>query len=380
MGTRVSDKKASTPATAGSAAAAKSRLTQGDMPRRSLRDALRVPQALVDSYAGHPSAPHEVALALDISPTSSAWRELTGAAQGYGLIKGGYNADRIALEPIGRRAVAPTEEGDDLRARAEAALKPRVFGEFFRKYDRNKFPIDAIAKNVLLQQFGVPQDRLDQMLQLVKDNGQYVGFIRETKTGPFVALENPQPVPVRLPGNDSDTEDAVNPESVPVGSGGTGASALSQESDRTVPPPEQFLPSAPFRVFITHGRNREVVEQVKDILSLYDIEYEVAIEEETAAIPVPQKVMQAMRRCAAGIMVVTADEATVGDQPAVNNNVLIEIGAAFVLYDQRVVLLWDKRLKVPSNLQGLYRLEFEGTELSFNTGTKLAKAVKTLKK
>ena len=35
----------------------------------------------------------------------------------------------------------------------------------------------------------------------------------------------------------------------------------------------------------------------------------------------------------------------------INNNVLIEIGAAFVLYDQKVVLLWDKSLKVPSNLQ-----------------------------
>ena len=26
-----------------------------------------------------------------------------------------------------------------------------------------------------------------------------------------------------------------------------------------------------------------------------------------------------------------------------NDNVLIEIGAAFVLYDKRVVLVWDKR-------------------------------------
>jgi predicted nucleotide-binding protein len=63
----------------------------------------------------------------------------------------------------------------------------------------------------------------------------------------------------------------------------------------------------------------------------------------------------------------------------INNNVLIEIGTAFVLYDQQVVLLWDKRLKVPSNLQGLYRCEFEGSELSFAVGTKLAKALKGFK-
>jgi hypothetical protein len=80
-------------------------------------------------------------------------------------------------------------------------------------------------------------------------------------------------------------------------------------------------------------------------------------------------------------MVVTADEVgKSGDEFHINVNVLIEIGAAFVLYDQGVVLVWDKRLKVPSNIQGLYRLEFEGSELSFATGTKLAKAVKSLVK
>ena len=79
-------------------------------------------------------------------------------------------------------------------------------------------------------------------------------------------------------------------------------------------------------------------------------------------------------------MVVTADEQNrTEDGYQINTNVLIEIGAAFVLYDQGVILLWDKRLKVPSNLQGLYRVEFESNELSFSIGTRLAKAVKTLR-
>jgi hypothetical protein len=354
------------------------RVSQADLPRRSLRDALRVPQAIQDNYAGDPTAPHDVALGLDISPTSSSWRELTGAAQGYGLVKGGYNADRIALDVLGKRAVAPTEEGDDLRAKAEAALKPKVFGDFFRKYDRNKFPPDHIAKNVLQQQFNVPADKTDAVLELIKDNGQYVGFIRETKTGPFVAIDNPQPVPVRL---SAEPVEAVDDE-IDIESITPGRADVTQITPTPAAPSVTAAPlSEEFTVFITHGKNLDVVEQVKDILSLYDIEYEIAVEEETAAIPVPQKVMEAMRRSHAGVMVVTADEhSKVGEQYTINTNVLIEIGAAFVLYDQRVILLWDKRLKVPSNLQGLYRLEFEGNELSFNTGTKLAKAVKSLRK
>lgn len=136
-----------------------------------------------------------------------------------------------------------------------------------------------------------------------------------------------------------------------------------------------------FKVFISHGKNMAMVEQVKDVLDLYDIDYEIAVEEETASIPVPTKVMAAMRRCQAGIVMVTADEQNkTTDGFSINNNVLIEIGAAFVLYDQGVILVWDRRLKVPSNLQGLYRIDFEGDELSFATGTKLAKAVKSLRK
>jgi hypothetical protein len=83
--------------------------------------------------------------------------------------------------------------------------------------------------------------------------------------------------------------------------------------------------------------------------------------------PVPEKVLNSMRRCGAGIIAVTVDEGRKDDagNDTLNENVPIEIGAAFVLYDRRVVLLWDKRLTVPSNVQGLYRCEFEGDELSW---------------
>jgi predicted nucleotide-binding protein len=139
--------------------------------------------------------------------------------------------------------------------------------------------------------------------------------------------------------------------------------------------------SEELRVFISHGRNTSLVEQVETMLGLADITSEVAVKEETAAIPVPDKVFNAMKRCTAAIIVVSVDE---GSKDAkgnytINENVLIEIGAAFVLYDKRVVLLWDRRLNVPSNLQGLYRCEFEGDDLNWGAGMKLMKALKGFK-
>lgn len=136
------------------------------------------------------------------------------------------------------------------------------------------------------------------------------------------------------------------------------------------------------KVFISHGKNTDLVDQVEVMLGLAEIESEVAVKEESSAIPVPDKVFGSMRRCTAGIIIVSAEE---GNKDAdgnyrVNENVLIEIGAAFVLYDRRVVLLWDKQLPVPSNLQGLYRCEFDGSELSWSAGMKLMKAIKEFKK
>jgi hypothetical protein len=355
----------------GATAAKRIRVSQADIPRKSLREALTVPQAITDNFAGQPTSPPQIAMAMGISPTSSAWRDITGAAVAYGLTKGAYNSDKIVLEPLGRRATAPTSEGDDVKARAEAALKPRVFAQFFEKYNRNKFPPDPIARNVLQQEYVVPPDRAADAMELLKDNGKFVGFIHETKTGPYVSVEDLRPSPVTVPsearsdtsgGTPGDIREAEAPESLKA--------RPAAEVTRTAS-------VAAFSVFITHGKNMELVEQVKDVLDLYDIQYEIAVEEETTAIPVPQKILVAMRRCQAGIMIVSADEqAKTADGYTINNNVLIEIGAAFVLYDQKVVLLWDKRLKVPSNLQGLYRCEFEGNQLSFAVGTRLAKAVK----
>lgn len=135
------------------------------------------------------------------------------------------------------------------------------------------------------------------------------------------------------------------------------------------------------KVFISHGKNKEIVDQIKMMLEFADLEYEIATEEETTAIPVPEKVMSSMRNCNAAVICVTADEdsKTENGEYFVNQNVLIEIGAAFVLYDKRVVLVWDERLPVPSNLQGLYRSEFEGNELSWSSGMKLMNAIKNFR-
>jgi hypothetical protein len=178
----------STPPAAKSAATTKrTHLSQSDVPGSSLEQALRVARAIADNYAYNPTRPVAVAEALQMSPTSGPFKMLTGAAVAYGLTTGAAQAPEIGLSPIGLRIVRPTVEGDDVAARREALLKPRVVGEFLRDYDGAALPTDAIAKNVL-EQKGVPHERVEAVLELILDGAKAVGFVREWNGKRYVDL------------------------------------------------------------------------------------------------------------------------------------------------------------------------------------------------
>jgi hypothetical protein len=113
---------------------------QAEFPAVTLQEARRIADAIVDNFGGTGGSPPDIALAIEISPTSSGWQTLTGASIAYGLTDGGYNANVIKLTVLGRKLVAPEAEGADVVARREAILKPRLLKEFFERYRRAKFP------------------------------------------------------------------------------------------------------------------------------------------------------------------------------------------------------------------------------------------------
>ena len=310
-------------------------------------------------------------MAVGVKPSSSGWRALTGAAIGYGLTDGGYNASTIGLTVLGRRAVAPQEEGDDIEALREACLKPRVIAGFLGKYDGSKFPREDIAQNVLRGQFDVPPGRTEEALSMVVENAETIGAFRTMGGDRYVSLA---PLASHEPRSADEPKELGQESSEPdpdeVAPDAQSVAPLTVPDDRPV--------SA---IFVGHSKGTKVLEQVKQLLELADLGAEVVVEQETAAIPVPDKVFDAMSRSDAAIICVTADAGQEEeDGYQVNPNVLIEIGAAYVRHEKRLVLLWDRRVKVPSNLQGLYRCEFEGNELSWEAGTKLQKALIAIKK
>jgi len=345
---------------------------QSDFPLATLQDAQRIATALIKDFGGKEGSPPDIALSAGISPTSSSWSTITGSSIAYGLTDGGINAGVIKLTELGRKLVAPESEGEDITARREAILRPRICREFFEKYKRAKFPSDPIAENVL-RALGIPPERLKTSVETVRENGKYAGIIRDTPTGLFVNLDSPG-----IPGP------AVSPRQLEQDI----ASIVTdkEENGEDTRAPQSGVPDAKpgvtpkpanSRVFISHGKQKAIVTQLKELLTFGNFEPFVSVERESTAVPVPEKVFEDMRACGAGVIHVGSEGKYLDTEGAehtkINDNVLIEIGAAIALYGKKVILLVERGVTLPSNLQGLYKCEFEGNNLDYEATMKLLK-------
>jgi hypothetical protein len=351
------------------------------VPLASLDDALRVPQAIFDNYAGKPTTPFLLAKALNINPKGSQIVVLSGAAIAFGLIEGGAQAANIAVTELARRIFRPKKEGEDLDAKREAVLNPRIFGEFLRSYDGNAFPRPDIAQNVL-EGMGVPREKTEEVLERIDATARSVGFIEEIKGKNYVNLQGVvAELPAVQPVVKEETESLE--ETPPSGEHGT-----------TVPPPIVQPKGAALtaaivddqrrrRVYITHGKNHDLVEPIKKLLEYGELQPVTSVEKQTVSKPVPEKVMDDMRSCGAAIIHVDA-ERTIAEKDGtqhviLNPNVLIEIGAAMAFYGRRFILLVRDGVKLPSNLQGLYEVRYNGDTLDATATIRLLEAIKDIK-
>jgi hypothetical protein len=173
---------------ASKAASKRAYLKQTDVPSAPLADALRMPQAIMDHYAGKPTAPLQVAKALNVDPKGSQIRVLSGAAIAFGLIEGGAQAASISITELAKRILRPKAEGEDISAKREAVLRPRVFGDFLRQYDGHPFPRQDIALNVI-EEMGVPREKAAEVLDRIDSSARLVGFVEEIKGKYYVTLQ-----------------------------------------------------------------------------------------------------------------------------------------------------------------------------------------------
>lgn len=338
-------------------------VSQTEFPNLSLEAALRIAHAIWENFAGKSAAPHDIAIALDLSPTSGSWRNMCGSSIAYGLTDGGYAASQISLTALGRRIVAPTEEGDDAMALVEAVLQPRLQREFFQKYEKGKFPKDEIGRNQLVA-LGLPKDRAEKAFEILKDNGVFAGILRDTKTGLFVALDSGGASRALKELKEEGCSAAA--ESIPEQNfSGTESNVIE------LTPRSTADHSKPKQLFVAHGKNRKPLEDLKKILDQFKIPYKVAIDEPNKGRPISSKVAELMAECSAGIFIFTKDEQFFRKGKAEeeevwrpSENVVYELGAANILWDRKIIIVREDGVNFPSDFSDLGHITFKDGEIA----------------
>ena len=129
------------------------------------------------------------------------------------------------------------------------------------------------------------------------------------------------------------------------------------------PAPQERERALPVQIFVAHGRSRKPLDQLQKILNEWQVPYLVAVDEPNAGRPISQKVADLMKACSAGVFIFTSDdEFTDGAGNVVSRpsqNVIFELGAASLLYGQRIVVLKERGVTFPSDFGDLGWIEFD---------------------
>src|SRR5437660_989724 len=318
---------------------------QFPFPRNSLKEALAVPRAIEHDNAGKPY--DTVLLAkqsLNTTPRSSSFEVLLTSSERYGLTVGSSRAKAISLTATGDAIVASSDESIRAANIRRALLTPKVFEEFFTRYDGKILPSEEILKVVLEQEFRIPKPEIYECYEvLMKNIVDYdlliaYGESRTVYLGKLMKQAGmPQPPVVEPPVEQLPVEqlpvEQPPVEQLPVeqlpGAQPPGVQPPVAEPKKAVekwggltdllgtsnppvpvatPPPEpaKIDPKVP-RVFISHCKNKNILRQIKQMLDQGKVERVISEERETAATPLSDRVSGLMWECNCAIINISAD-------------------------------------------------------------------------
>lgn len=347
------------------------RVSQSEVPRHLLRDALRVPEALAENFAKEPARPIDLAVALAMSPTSGGFRSLCGAALGYGLTTGGPNSQAIGLTDLGHRIVSPLREGDDEAAKREAVLTPGVVRRFLERYDGHPLPAENIAHNVL-ESMDVPRAAAGRVYDIIRQNADEVAFVKLIKEKAYVDLG-----PVQSP-VDAEPEASVRAERDSASTSATSESeaatvAASASSGTPVPPPIRTE-----RVFVSGGAKPELATQIAALLEFGGREAVAKADLEAPDTSHLLALVDEMRECSSGVFFLSAratSEALLPGSRSLSAGALFELGAAVALFGPRCVLVVEAGAEIPPWLSDLPSVTSSGGELTLTDITAIVSAL-----
>jgi hypothetical protein len=336
-------------------------------PPLTLAEALKVPQKIQDEASGMSTTRLTLAGLLDLGPMSVNFTNLVASSRMYGLTNGGINAPDFSLTSLGDEATGGDEVAR-VTAYKKAVMNVAPYKTFFETFSNKKIPGPMPFKEFLVKSAGVPTERAEECATYILADAETAGLIRTMKGDARY---------VDLTGTPTATATESGSEEGPSGEGGTEDSAPEPPvaPERPTPPAP---PGKPKKVFIAHGKNRTPLDQLKTALDTFKVSYAVAVDEPNSGRPISKKVATLMRdECSSGIFIFTADERFLrevkkGEPPEEvwrpSENVIYELGAASILYENRIVIFKEKGVTLPTDFSDLGHIPFEKDQLVAELG------------
>ena len=342
-------------------------VSQFDIPGFSLDHALQVPSALLDSFAGQATPPARLASAINLLAISNQFRMLTESAIAYGLTEGSAQSSEIGLTELAQRILRPISEEDALEARRQALLKPRIVGEFLRRYDGSPVPPISIAEK-MLSDMGVPRGVASKAYEFIVKDARALGMV-DTIDGRNIVVvdgirgEDAEALNER---RDDGLQEIVDHEAHEIS-----AQLINRLQANAKEAEEREL-----RVFLPRDLADDLLSPIRKLLGFAGL---IGDSGDGTRLSDSDR----MAQCSHGLLIV--DQVQKFLDPDLEEVALplttdlLSIGAARFLYSERLILLVKQGITLPEELSGITQLAFNGKTLDGDTTIQLMEALQALR-
>jgi hypothetical protein len=332
-------------------------------PAHTLEKALVIINALVDKGGSKPMDRLLVADAIGRTPSSSEFKRLLSSSRAYGLTLGTEKAEYIAPTELGLKITKPLQPQEALEGKVQACLAVDILRKVYRSFNKQKLPDTNFLKNTLERSYKLTTESADELAGLIVENAKFCGILQDISGSKYIRMDEPSLVQASSAQNsDSGAEGQETEDSF---------GAFERTPPLNPSPPVPQIEKKP-KLFLAHGKNQKPLNELKKILEGFGIQFVVAVDEPHAGRPISSKVAGLMEECTAGIFIFTKDEPFLrkradGDTEEVwrpSENVVYELGAAGILWGQKIIILREDGVNFPSDFSDLGYITFKEAEIS----------------
>lgn len=151
-----------------------------NFPKQTLEEALELPKAIEEKYAGNSITAEDLAKAIGYNKSEDwRFREILRSSNLYGILEGSGAKANVSITDIGNKIVAPTSPTERQAALMNAFLNVDLFKKVYEYYKGKKLPEDEFFKNMLTKNFDIQRDRIDVFVKVFQSN---INFLKAFST------------------------------------------------------------------------------------------------------------------------------------------------------------------------------------------------------